>query len=279
METLKHECGVALIRLLKPLEYYEKKYGTRMYGLNKLYLMMEKQHNRGQEGAGLACVKLNVEPGNEYMFRERAEGKDAISEIFASVGKQIEDEGKKAEKGETEPFIGELYMGHLRYSTTGKSGLTYVHPFLRRNNWKAKNLCLCGNFNMTNIDEIFGKLTQQGQSPRIYSDSNIMLEYLGHRLDREVERNFVAARELGLENQDITRYIEENIQMGNVLKSSMPDFDGGYVVCGQDAHWPQLQSRRSGNSRQDGFPKDHAWKKVRRFLSVRKQHNHHQSRA
>ena len=232
METLKHECGVALIRLLKPLEYYEKKYGTRMYGLNKLYLMMEKQHNRGQEGAGLACVKLNVEPGNEYMFRERAEGKDAISEIFASVGKQIEDEGKKAEKGETEPFIGELYMGHLRYSTTGKSGLTYVHPFLRRNNWKAKNLCLCGNFNMTNIDEIFGKLTQQGQSPRIYSDSNIMLEYLGHRLDREVERNFVAARELGLENQDITRYIEENIQMGNVLKSSMPDFDGGYVVCG-----------------------------------------------
>lgn len=230
MEPLKHECGVAMIRLLKPLEYYEKKYGTRMYGLNKLYLMMEKQHNRGQEGAGLACVKLNVAPGHEYMFRERAEGKDAITEIFARVGKSIENH--TSHSGEVEPFVGELYMGHLRYSTTGKSGLSYVHPFLRRNNWQAKNLCLCGNFNMTNIDEIFEKLTLQGQSPRIYSDSNIMLEFLGHRLDREVERNFVAARQLGLMNQDITRYIEENVQMGNVLKSSMPFFDGGYVVCG-----------------------------------------------
>ena len=217
MEQLKHECGVAMIRLLKPIEYYEQKYGTWRYGLNKLYLMMEKQHNRGQEGAGIACVKLDTEAGCEYMFRERAEGKDAIGQIFAK---------------DTSQFRGELYMGHLRYSTTGKSGLSYVHPFLRRNNWKAKNLCLCGNFNMTNIDEIFEKLTRQGQCPRMYSDSYIMLELMGHRLDREVERNFVDAQALGLENTDITHYIEDHVKMSNVLKTTMADYDGGYVVCG-----------------------------------------------
>jgi amidophosphoribosyltransferase len=217
MEQLKHECGVAMIRLLKPLEYYEQKYGTWKYGLNKLYLMMEKEHNRGQEGAGIASVKLDTEPGHEYMFRERAEGKDAIDKIFAT---------------DVNKFRGELYMGHLRYSTTGKSGMSYVHPFLRRNNWKAKNLCLCGNFNMTNIDEIFEKITKQGQCPRIYSDSYIMLEFMGHRLDREVERNFIAAQAMELENTDITRYIEDHVKMSNVLKTSMNNFDGGYVVCG-----------------------------------------------
>ncbi|MBQ9637043.1 MAG: amidophosphoribosyltransferase [Prevotella sp.] len=217
MEQLKHECGVAMIRLLKPLEYYEQKYGTWRYGLNKLYLMMEKEHNRGQEGAGFASVKLDTEPGHEYMFRERAEGKDAIDKIFAT---------------DVNKFRGELYMGHLRYSTTGKSGLSYVHPFLRRNNWKAKNLCLCGNFNMTNIDEIFKKLTRQGQCPRIYSDSYIMLELMGHRLDREVERNFIAAQAMELTDTDITHYIEDHVKMSNVLKTTMQDFDGGYVVCG-----------------------------------------------
>lgn len=237
MEELKHECGVAMVRLLKPLSYYQQKYGTWMYGLNKLYLMMEKQHNRGQEGAGMACVKLGCEPGNEYMFRERAEGKDAIREIFATVhgglrgisSEQLQDV-EFAKK--SLPFAGELYMGHLRYSTTGKSGLSYVHPFLRRNNWQAKNLCLCGNFNMTNIDEVFQLLTKQGQCPRIYSDSYIMLELMGHRLDREVERNFVLAKEEGLEDTDITHYIEDHVEMSNVLKTSMPHFDGGYVVCG-----------------------------------------------
>lgn len=217
VEELKHECGVAIIRLLKPLEYYEKKYGTWAYGFNKLYLMMEKQHNRGQEGAGFATVKLNTEPGNEYMFREKAEGKDAITEIFSRVKQDM---------------VGELYMGHLRYSTTGKSGLTYVHPFLRRNNWKAKNLCICGNFNMTNIDHVFQKITAQGQCPRIYSDSYIMLEWMGHRLDREVERNFVEAQRQGLEGRDITDYIDQHVEMSNVLQTTMPDFDGGYVVCG-----------------------------------------------
>lgn len=237
MEPLKHECGVAMVRLLKPLEFYKQKYGTWKYGLNKLYLMMEKQHNRGQEGAGLACVKLDGVPGKEYMFRERAEGANAITQIFANVHKsygewpaeQIED----AEFARYDlPFAGNLYMGHLRYSTTGKSGPSYVHPFLRRNNWRAKNLCLCGNFNMTNIDEIFNKLTLQGQSPRKYSDSYIMLELMGHRLDREVERNFIAAKTAGFQNADITRYIEDHVEMSNVLKNTMADFDGGYVVCG-----------------------------------------------
>lgn len=237
MEPLKHECGVAMVRLLKPLEYYQHKYGTWMFGLNKLYLMMEKQHNRGQEGAGMACVNLDAAPGSEYMFRERAEGSNAITEIFGNVQRKFK-EITPEQLSDADyairnlPFAGELYMGHLRYSTTGKSGLSYVHPFLRRNNWRAKNLCLCGNFNMTNIDEIFDKLVKQGQSPRIYGDSYITLELMGHRLDREVERNFIEGKNLGLENQEITQYIEDNIKISNVLKSTMADFDGGYVMCG-----------------------------------------------
>ena len=226
-----------MIRLLKPLDYYQRKYGTWMYGMNKLYLMMEKQHNRGQEGAGMACVKLNTEPGNEYMFREKAEGANAITEIFKNAKKGFASlsPGQIADPDYAKrnlAFAGEIYMGHLRYSTTGKSGLTYVHPFLRRNNWRAKNLCLCGNFNMTNVDEIFDKITAMGQCPRIYSDSYIMLEWMGHRLDREVERNFEDAKEQGLHGTDITNYIDNNVKMSNVLKTTMPDFDGGYVVCG-----------------------------------------------
>lgn len=226
-----------MVRLLKPLSYYQQKYGTWRYGLNKLYLMMEKQHNRGQEGAGIASVKLDTQPGREYMFRERAEGPNAITEIFAAAHKQMNDspwcEKLSDDPTESTPaFAGELYMGHLRYSTTGKSGLKYVHPFLRRNNWRAKNLCLCGNYNMTNVEEVFQLLTRQGQCPRIYSDSYIMLELMGHRLDREVERNFVIAREQGLEDKDITRYIDTHVKMENVLKTTMIHFDGGYVVCG-----------------------------------------------
>ena len=217
MEVLKHECGVAMIRLLKPLEYYRNKYGTDRYAVNKLYLLMEKQHNRGQEGAGVACVNLDAPVGEEYMFRERAMGKDTITEVFWRLD---------------DSFCGQLFMGHLRYSTTGKSGLQYVHPFLRRNNWRAKNLCLCGNFNMTNIDEVFDFLTAQGQSPRVFGDSYITLELMGHRLDREVERLFVIAKELKLEGTAITQFIEDHIRMGNVLRSTMSHFDGGYVMCG-----------------------------------------------
>lgn len=166
-DVLKHECGIATIRLRKPLEYYQEKYGSWQYGLSKLYLLMEKQHNRGQEGAGLATVKLDVEPGNEFIFRERATGSGAIQEIFSAVHANFA--GVPQDKlndvqwvKENLPFAGELYLGHLRYSTTGKSGISYVHPFLRRSNWASRNLALCGNFNLTNVDEVFEHLVEQG---------------------------------------------------------------------------------------------------------------------
>ncbi|MCQ2202608.1 MAG: amidophosphoribosyltransferase [Bacteroidales bacterium] len=221
METLKHECGVAMIRLLKPLSFYKEKYGTEHYGLNKLYLLMEKQHNRGQEGAGVACVKLNANPGDEYMFRERAAGTTAITEIFNNIASMP-----------TGSFLGEVYMGHLRYSTTGRSGLDYIHPFLRRNNWRAKNLALCGNFNMTNVDEIFQSIVANGQHPRKYADTHIILEQVGHRLDREIERVYQQCHAEGLTGLDLTHAIEEKVDIANVLKTSTPIWDGGYVMCG-----------------------------------------------
>ena len=219
MEPLKHECGMAMIRLLKPLSYYKEKYGTASYALNKLYLLMEKQHNRGQEGAGIACTNLDARPGEEYMFRERALGSGAITEIFANIDA---DQWSEAS----------ILMGHLRYSTTGKSGLAHVHPFMRRNNWRAKNLCLCGNFNLTNVDEVFDEITAKGQHPRIYNDTYIMLEMMGHRLDRESERIYNIAKLQGLEGTDLTTYIEDNIDITNILRTTTPLFDGGYVLCG-----------------------------------------------
>lgn len=212
-------CGIAMVRQLKSQQYYKDKYGTSRWGLNKLYLLMEKQHNRGQEGAGIACVDLQANPGEEYMFRERAMGSGAITEIFQKAG-------------QNQDFHGDIYMGHLRYSTTGKSGIQYVHPFMRRNNWRAKNMCLCGNFNLTNVDEVFKYITARGQHPRIYGDTYIMLELLGHRLDRENERLFQEAIDFKLEGTDVTDYIEKNINISNILKTSTPLFDGGYALCG-----------------------------------------------
>ena len=237
MEQLKHECGVAMVRLLKPLTYYQEKYGTWMYGLNKLYLLMEKQHNRGQEGAGLACVKLHANAGEEYMFRERAMGAGAITEIFGSVHEhfagltpsQLNDADFATR---TLPYAGEVYMGHLRYSTTGKRGLQYVHPFLRRNNWRANNLALCGNFNMTNVDEVFAQITAEGQHPRKYADTYIMLEQMGHRLDREVERMYQECKSEGLSGMELTHAIEDRLDLANVLATSTCEWDGGYVMCG-----------------------------------------------
>ena len=238
MEPLKHECGVAMIRLRKPLSYYQEKYGTWMYGLNKLYLLMEKQHNRGQEGAGLAVVKLGTQPGEEYLFRERAEGTGAIQEIFDTVHSALgavprEQLTDPIYAEERLPYAGNCMMGHLRYSTTGKSGLTFVHPMIRRNNWRAKCLTICGNFNLTNVSQIFDAITSVGQHPRHVSDMHILLEQIGHRLDREVERLFVQSRTFGLEGMDITHYIEERIDMANVLRQCAPLWDGGFVMCGQ----------------------------------------------
>ncbi len=236
-DVLKHECGIATIRLRKPLEYYQEKYGSWQYGLSKLYLLMEKQHNRGQEGAGLATVKLDVEPGNEFIFRERATGSGAIQEIFSAVHANFA--GVPQDKlndvqwvKENLPFAGELYLGHLRYSTTGKSGISYVHPFLRRSNWASRNLALCGNFNLTNVDEVFEHLVEQGQHPRNFADTFIMLEILGHYLDREVQRQYDFFRSQGYTGDVMNDVIEKNLDLPSVLRRASNKWDGGYVICG-----------------------------------------------
>lgn len=218
-----------MVRLLKPLDYYKRKYGTELYGLNKLYLMMEKEHNRGQEGAGIGAVKLDVPPGQEYIFRERAEGTDAIEKIFSAVHRKIDDAHKHGDANP--PFIAEAYMGHLRYSTTGRSGLSFVHPFMRRNNWSARNMLLCGNFNMTNVDEIFNDIISTGQHPRLYADTFILLEQLGHALDRENERLFNKYR-TELKGLELAEAIAKEIDVANILRRCAPTWDGGYTLCG-----------------------------------------------
>ena len=208
MEQLKHECGIAMIRLRKPISYYTEKYGTSLYALNKLYLLMEKQRNRGQEGAGLASVKMSARAGEEFMFRERKEGKSAITDLFAEVNKSLighEDNLKEA------PFVGECYIGHLRYSTTGRSGISYVHPMLRRQNYRHNTLALCGNFNLTNVMDVFDVLAAEGQHPRRTSDTTVLLEQLGSAIDNEP---------LGVN------------RMTNIMSNCAPLWDGGFVICG-----------------------------------------------
>lgn len=237
-EPLKHECGIAMVRLLKPLDYYQKKYGSWQYGLNKLYLLMEKQHNRGQEGAGLAVVKLNSEVGSEFVFRERALGSAAISEIFGAVHKKYAklapEELNDANFAEKElPYAGEILLGHLRYSTDGKDALSYVHPLLRRNNWRSRTLALAGNFNMTNVDELFNQLLQQGQHPRLYADTFVLLEQIGHALDREVQFKFDQLSEsTGKKGYALNEDIEKNLDIKFMLNRASHNWDGGYVIGG-----------------------------------------------
>lgn len=213
-----------MIRLLKPVEYYRRKYGTSAYALNKLYLLMEKQHNRGQEGAGVGVVKLDAQPGSEYLFRERALGAGAIQEIFSTINRKLDG-------SDDAPFIGNIYMGHLRYSTTGRSGISYVHPFLRRNNWRSRNLMLCGNFNMTNVEQLFQSIVSRGQHPRIYSDTIVLLEQLGFALDRENHRLYTEYRDT-LAEPELSHRIEESLNLENMLRSEAPAWDGGFVICG-----------------------------------------------
>ncbi|HEY5589512.1 MAG TPA: amidophosphoribosyltransferase [Paludibacter sp.] len=234
-------CGIAMIRLLKPLEFYQEKYGSWQYGLQKMYLLMEKQHNRGQEGAGIATVKLDMPSGEEYIWRERMEGKNAIQEIFAEINKKmstVSDEvyNDVARSKAELPFAGELYMGHVRYSTTGKSGLSYVHPFLRRHNWKNRTLVLAGNFNLTNVDELFEQLTLKGQHPRDKGDTFLMLESLGFRLDQEVQKEYDKIKQRYSNDLVITKKIEENLDIASFIRKSEKTWDGGYVICGMLGH-------------------------------------------
>ncbi|MDP4239592.1 MAG: amidophosphoribosyltransferase [Bacteroidota bacterium] len=234
-------CGIAMIRLLKPLDYYQEKYGTWQYGLQKMYLLMEKQHNRGQEGAGLATVKLDMPSGEEYIWRERMEGKNAIQDIFADINKKmatVSDEVyNDVARSKTElPFAGELYLGHLRYSTTGRSGLSYVHPFLRRHNWKNRTMVLAGNFNLTNVDELFEQLTMKGQHPRDKGDTFLMLESLGFQLDQEVQKEYDIIKQRYSNDLVITHKIEENLDIASFIRKSEKTWDGGYVICGMLGH-------------------------------------------
>ncbi|MGL5317627.1 MAG: amidophosphoribosyltransferase [Bacteroidales bacterium] len=236
MEQIKHECGIAMVRLLKPLSYYVEKYGSHTYGMDKLYLLMEKQHNRGQEGAGVGCVKLEAKPGEEYIFRERAMGSGAIKDVFAAIQNSITsfkaENPAQAADPSAYPFIGQTYLGHLRYSTTGRSGISYVHPFLRRNNWKSRNVCLAGNFNLTNVDEVFNFLVKKGQHPRHNADTFILLEQLGFLLDEEVERLYQKYSGFGYSGQELNEQIESNLKIDTILSEAGKMWDGGFVICG-----------------------------------------------
>ncbi|NOY38103.1 MAG: amidophosphoribosyltransferase [Chlorobi bacterium] len=242
-ELIKHECGVVLIRLLKPLEYYQLKYGSWRYGLQKLYLLMEKQHNRGQDGAGIACLKLDTQPGQKYIYRFRSNSKTPIQDIFTKANKKFTGKHRHRQllrdplwAKENIPFAGELYMGHLRYGTFGGNNIEHVHPVLRENNWRSRNLILAGNFNMTNVDELFQILIEIGQTPKDFSDTVTVLENMGHFLDEENERLFRIYKNKGYSNQQISIHIEKKLDVTRVLTAASKRWDGGYVITGMFGH-------------------------------------------
>ena len=243
-DQIKHECGIALIRLLKPLEYYQLKYGTWMYGLQKLYLLMEKQHNRGQDGAGVVGLKFDLEAGNKYINRQRSVEASSINHVF----KKIYGNFRKIEKKNPAllndvswarknlPFASELYLGHLRYGTFGRNSIDNVHPVMRQNNWKSRNLVLAGNFNLTNVDELFNILIELGQHPKDYSDTVTVLENVGHFLDNENQKKFNLFKSQGYSNRDISAQIAEHLDVGSILQESSKKWDGGYAIAGLIGH-------------------------------------------
>tara|TARA_B110000211_G_C14059439_1_gene544846 strand:- start:258 stop:2159 length:1902 start_codon:yes stop_codon:yes gene_type:complete len=243
-DPIKHECGIVMIRLRKPLEYYQKKYGTALYGLNKLYLLMEKQHNRGQDGAGVAAIKLDVEPGKRYISRYRSNNDKPIKEIFDKINSKFWELSKNQPEKLKDPvwlkenvsFVGELLLGHLRYGTFGGNNIEYCHPFLRQNNWKTRNLVLAGNFNLTNVDELFSLLVNLGQHPKEKSDTVTVLEKIGHFIDEENEELFAKYKKDNLSNKEISGLIAEEMNIPSILKKASKEFDGGYVMCGLVGH-------------------------------------------
>ncbi|MFN8260328.1 MAG: amidophosphoribosyltransferase [Chitinophagales bacterium] len=263
-DPIKHECGIALIRLLKPLSYYKEKYGDIHYGLNRMYLLMEKQHNRGQDGAGLATIKLDTAPGSPYFDRERSVDKQAIKAIFDKVFRPFANLSDK-EKEQLQdmeyvknhyPFMGELLLGHLRYGTHGGNDMSNCHPRIRANNWKTRTLIVAGNFNMTNVDELFDKLVDLGQFPREMSDTMTVLEKIGHFLDVENQKLFKKFKPSGLSNYEITPLIEHNIDVTEILKNAAEDFDGGYAMAGMMGHGDAFVMRDPSGIRPAYFYKD-----------------------
>lgn len=250
-DPIKHECGFVLIRLLKPLEYYQEKYGSWRYGLNKLYLMMEKQRNRGQDGAGVVSLKLDMIPGNKYLSRSRSNASTPIVNVFSDINGRMEkltledpaliNDPKFAK--EKLPFAGELLLGHLRYGTFGKNNIENVHPVMRENNWKSRNLVIAGNFNLTNVDELFGHLTELGQHPKDYSDTVTILEKVGHFLDEENQTLFRQYKNQGYTNFEISENIANHLDIQKILEESSKNWDGGYVVAGLVGHGDAFVSR------------------------------------
>lgn len=243
-DSIKHECGIALIRLLKPLSYYQQKYGTALYGLNKLYLLMEKQHNRGQDGAGIATIKLDVQPGKRYISRHRSMGANAVAEIFEYVQKKFADVHNESPEllqdsdwlKDNISFTGEVLMGHLRYGTHGKNSIESCHPFLRQNNWMTRNLVVSGNFNMTNVDELLEQLFELGQHPKERTDTVTVLEKIGHFLDTENQELFDKYKNEGFSNEEISHQIAEHIDVTSILRRSAKTWDGGYTISGILGH-------------------------------------------
>ncbi len=250
-EAIKHECGIALVRLLKPLEYYQQKYGTWQYGLQRLFLLMEKQHNRGQDGAGAVGLKLDQPSGEQYIYRTRSNGDNPIQDVINGINKPIQQAFEHHPELASDPvwaknhlpFAGEVYLGHLRYGTFGNNNIEYCHPVMRENNWRSRNLALAGNFNLTNVDEIFASLVELGQHPKNFSDTVTILENVGHFVDDEVQLLFRQYKNEGLDNRDISEKIESSIDIRKILERSSRKWDGGYVIGGIFGHGDAFVTR------------------------------------
>jgi amidophosphoribosyltransferase len=263
-DALKHECGIAHIRLLKPLEYYKKKYGTAFYGINKMYLLMEKQHNRGQDGAGFASIKFDVEPGERYISRVRSIEQQPIQDVFSQINNRINEalENNPSLKEDVSlqkkhiPYVGEVMLGHVRYGTFGKNSVESVHPFLRQNNWKHRNLILAGNFNMTNVKDLFNNLIELGQHPKEYTDTITIMEKIGHFLDAQVRKIYKDLKKEGYTKAECSPLITERLKVGKILKKSSKDWDGGYVIGGMIGHGDSFVLRDPAGIRPAFYYKD-----------------------
>lgn len=263
-DAIKHECGIALVRLKKPLQFYKDKYGSAFYGINKMYLLMEKQHNRGQDGAGFASVKFNIEPGTRYISRVRSNKPQPIQDIFAQINDRIngvleENPDKKddvAWQEENMPYVGNLFLGHVRYGTFGKNSIESVHPFLRQSNWKHKNLIVAGNFNMTNSNQMLDELIELGQHPKEFTDTVTVMEKIGHFLEDEVGKLYQKAKKQGFNKKDASPFIEENLSLKKVLKRSSKNWDGGYAMAGLVGHGDAFVLRDPNGIRPTFFYED-----------------------